>query len=193
MKHANRNISIAALSRQKMKRSLGAYKCTIPGGGIKIIRRPAEFAADDTPSITPVLHVVETMPEYDYVVLLQVTSPLRTAKDIDGCIERCLANNVESCVSICEAGASPYWMYTLSDQGIMHPILKPQPAAYQRQKLPKVYQLNGAIYVATPSFLHRERSFIGSDTLGFVMSTAHSGDIDTLRDFEILEFLHSRN
>lgn len=132
------------------------------------------------------------MPGYDYVVLLQVTSPMRTVDDIDGCIERCLSAHAASCVSVCEAEASPYWMYTLDEHDVMQTLLDAPETAYQRQKLPKVYQLNGAVYVASVDFLQREHDFIGADTLGYVTSSAHSGDIDTPQDFEVLEYLHSR-
>jgi N-acylneuraminate cytidylyltransferase len=44
--------------------------------------RPAELAGDDTPGIEPVLHALEQLPTFDEVLLLQPTSPLRTAEDI---------------------------------------------------------------------------------------------------------------
>ena len=53
--------------------------------------RPPELARDDTPGIDPVLHALGQLPPFDIVVLLQPTSPLRLASDIDGCIERMLA------------------------------------------------------------------------------------------------------
>jgi N-acylneuraminate cytidylyltransferase len=132
------------------------------------------------------------MPGYDYATLLQVTSPMRTAADIDGCIKHCIDAQAESCVSICEAESSPYWMYKLTNKGFIEPLMMSSEDAYQRQKLPRVYQLNGAVYVTSVSFLRREKDFVNSDTLGFVMSDRHSGDIDTLLDFEILAYLHSR-
>ncbi|MEH2097772.1 acylneuraminate cytidylyltransferase family protein, partial [Nostoc sp.] len=49
-------------------------------------KRPVELAQDDTPGIAPVLHALNQLPIYDYVVLLQPTSPLRQVIDIDGCI-----------------------------------------------------------------------------------------------------------
>ena len=52
--------------------------------------RPAHLAEDDTPGVAPILHALEQCPDYDYVVVLQPTSPLRTAEDIDGTIEKCL-------------------------------------------------------------------------------------------------------
>jgi CMP-N,N'-diacetyllegionaminic acid synthase len=62
-----------------------SFGCEVP------FRRPEELAADDTPGIDPVLHALRELPGFDYVALLQPTSPLRTAEDIDGCIERCVA------------------------------------------------------------------------------------------------------
>ena len=53
--------------------------------------RPKEFAEDETSGIEPILHAIETLSEkYDYVCLLQPTSPLRTVNDIDGCIKKCI-------------------------------------------------------------------------------------------------------
>jgi N-acylneuraminate cytidylyltransferase len=52
--------------------------------------RPAELAADDTPGIAPVLHAIELLPEFDWVLLLQPTSPLRSVIDIEGIVNLCL-------------------------------------------------------------------------------------------------------
>ena len=70
--------------------------------------RPADLAKDDTPGIEPVVHAIETIPEkYDYIVLLQPTSPLRTTEDVDGCIHFCIKNSANACVSITETEKSP--------------------------------------------------------------------------------------
>ena len=132
--------------------------------------RPAELAQDDTPGIEPVLHAIKMLPGYDFVVLLQVTSPLRTVEDIDGAIAYCLDNGSESCVSVTEAEHSPYWMYRMDDQKHLQPILEiEKEESYQRQKLPKVYQLNGAVYVASIDFVQRRKDFVEEDTLGYRM------------------------
>ena len=63
--------------------------------------RPAEFSMDDTPGIEPILHALEALPEcYDFVVLLQPTSPLRGVDDVDRCLEICIESNSPSCVSL---------------------------------------------------------------------------------------------
>lgn len=53
--------------------------------------RPKALAADETPGVDPILHAIEQCPGYDYVVVLQPTSPLRTVENIDGAIEMLLA------------------------------------------------------------------------------------------------------
>ncbi len=159
------------------------------GGNVPFMR-PVELARDDTPGIEPVLHAIQMMPGYDYVVLLQATSPLRTVEDIDGAIAYCLDQDCESCVSVTEAEHSPYWMYQMEIQGQLRPILKiEKEKSYQRQKLPKIYQLNGSVYVASVDFVQRERAFIGEKTLGYMMPQERSYDIDTMMDFEVAEVL----
>lgn len=159
------------------------------GGDVPFLR-PTQLAQDDTPSIAPVLHAMHILPKYDYVVLLQVTSPLRSVEDIDQAISYCLDHQADSCVSVVEAGTSPYWMYTMAKDGHMNPVLPmAKEASYQRQKLPKVYQLNGAVYVASQSFLMKEKDFQNEKTLGYIMPENRSFDIDTLLDFRIAEIL----
>lgn len=159
------------------------------GGDVPFLR-PVELARDDTPSIAPVLHAIGILRSYDFIVLLQDTSPFRTAEDIDGAIAHGIDHGADSCVSVTEAAASPYWMYRLRDDGTMTPILeRPREKAYQRQKLPKIYQLNGAVYVASREFLLREKAFVSADTLGCVMPGERSFDIDTMMDFRIAEAL----
>ena len=152
--------------------------------------RPVELARDDSPGIAPVLHAIKMMPGYDFVVLLQVTFPLRTAEDIDGAITYCLDHGCESCVGVTEAEHSPYWMYRMDKGSLLQPILRvAKEESYQRQKLPKVYQLNDAVYVASIGFLEKQREVVGRGTIGYVMPENRSYDIDTILDFEIADVL----
>src|SRR5690349_12171236 len=83
-----------------------AYGCEAP------FIRPAELSLDETPGIAPVLHALKEIKEhYDYILLLQPTSPLRTAEDIDKALEFALENGAAFCVSITVPDKSPYWMY----------------------------------------------------------------------------------
>lgn len=162
------------------------YGCEVP------FKRPIELAQDDTPGIDPVLHAIEQCPGYDYVVLLQPTSPLRTVDDIDGCIEQLFSSDgTNFCVSVTEPEKSPYWMYTLEDERMV-PLLPKDTLVTRRQDLPKVYALNGAIYVAKTEKLIEEKSFLSSNTSGYIMPQERSFDIDTLIDFTICDLLKKR-
>lgn len=158
------------------------YECDVP------FVRPLKLAQDDTPGIDPVLHAVEQCPGYDYVVLLQPTSPLRTIEDIDGCIEYMLSQNADFCVTVTESEKSPYWMYKVSDNGKMKPLIELEKLPLRRQDSPKIYALNGAVYVAKTERLVEENTFLTTNTVAYVMNKERSMDIDTELDFKVCEF-----
>ncbi|MDQ0156906.1 acylneuraminate cytidylyltransferase family protein [Robertmurraya andreesenii] len=146
-------------------------------------KRPPQLAQDDTPGIAPVLHAVEQFPDYDYVVLLQPTSPLRIVEDIDGAIALCEAREVNSCVSVTQSSTPPQWMYEIDENGFMKSILPQMNLPYQRQKAPTTYELNGAVYVATKKSLILKKAFLQEGTLPYIMPQNRSVDIDTYEDF----------
>ena len=145
--------------------------------------RPADLARDDTPGIDPVLHALKELPGYDYVVLLQPTSPLRTEEDIDGCIARCEEKLAPACVSVTEPAHHPQWMFTLDEAEVLAPISEQR--GVRRQDLPAVYALNGAVYVAQSAALFETRSFLGEGAHGYVMPFSRSIDIDTEQDLAL--------
>jgi CMP-N,N'-diacetyllegionaminic acid synthase len=151
--------------------------------------RPLELAQDDTPGIEPMLHAMEAIPEkYDYVVLLQPTSPLRTVEDIDSCIEHCFQNEAFACVSVTEPVHNPYWMYTLDNRGHLNPLMA-EPLITRRQNLPAVYALNGAVFIAQKEWLERNRSFKSAETLAYIMNGTRSLDIDSKEDLTLFAAL----
>jgi len=152
--------------------------------------RPSSLAQDETPSIDVIVHAVQTIPEkYDYIVLLQPTSPLRKVTDIDNCIEQCLQKNAKACVSVTEPEKSPFWMYKINENGYMIPLVNLNKRTTRRQDLPTVYALNGAVYVAQWEWLLEARSFLTSDTIPYFMPRDRSFDIDSEIDLIICDFL----
>ncbi|MEZ2718666.1 acylneuraminate cytidylyltransferase family protein [Niallia circulans] len=151
--------------------------------------RPKSLAEDHTPGIDPVLHAIEKLADYQYVILLQPTSPLRAIEDIDGCIEKLLTTGASSCVSVTVPDKSPYWMYTLQKNGAMEPLIPQVELLPRRQDLPIVYALNGAVYIAKIDWLKRTKSFITEETIGYVMPKIRSYDIDTEEDFLWCEWI----
>jgi CMP-N,N'-diacetyllegionaminic acid synthase len=153
--------------------------------------RPAELASDTASGVDVLCHAVENAgADYDYVVLLQPTSPLRESTDIDAAIEYCVEQAVTSVVSLAEATKSPYWMYHMKEGGELTPFV--DNAASNRQELPQSYALNGAVYVLEVARLLASRKILDEQTLGYVMPAERSYDIDTETDFLICEFLKTR-
>ncbi|WP_366669262.1 acylneuraminate cytidylyltransferase family protein [Lysinibacillus fusiformis] len=158
------------------------WGCTVP------FTRPSYLAQDNSTSIDVVLHALEYYKEYDYVLLLQPTSPLRTVEDIDSCIEYVLKNNIEICVSVCESDKSPYWMYCIEDEKLI-PIIQNEEMILRRQELPVSYVLNGAIYIAKIEQFLKEKTFFTQNTYSFIMPKERSKDIDDIFDFKMCEFI----
>ncbi|WP_078555812.1 cytidylyltransferase domain-containing protein [Bacillus alkalicellulosilyticus] len=163
------------------------WGCDVP------FKRPNELAEDNTPGSEPVVHALQHLPGYDYVVLLQPTSPLRSIEDIDGCIRKCYESNSYSCVTVTTAEKSPYWMYKVNGEGRMSQIIRQDKLESRRQDVPMVYSLNGAVYVAKVKEFLSEKSFITEDTLAYVMSKINSIDIDDQDDFSYVQYLIEKN
>lgn len=158
------------------------YGCEVP------FIRPLELAQDDTPGIDTVLHAIENCPSFDYVVLLQPTSPLRTVEDIDECIKYFMEQKADFCVSVSETDKSPYWMYKIDKNGKMESLIKSEEIPTRRQDLRKTYSLNGAIYVAKIDKLIDSKSFLTPSTLAYIMKKEHSIDIDNELDLKLCEW-----
>lgn len=147
--------------------------------------RPAELAADDSPGMDPVFHALKELPGYDWVVLLQPTSPLRQAVDIDACLELCERAAAPACVSVVVPDQSPYLSFRVNGQGRIEPLLGWENVNSPRQNLPPAVALNGAVYVARTEWLGRKRSFVSAETLAYRMPRERSVDIDSVEDLEL--------
>jgi CMP-N-acetylneuraminic acid synthetase len=150
--------------------------------------RPAELAQDDTPGLDPVLHALEQLPQYDSVLLLQPTSPLRTTQDIDACLRLAAERGAPSVVSVSEPDAHPYWTYRLTEAHTLEPFV-PAPPIARRQDLPAVVTLNGAMYYAQAQWLRSTRRLVGPETLAYTMTRERSIDLDTPLDWMLAESL----
>lgn len=150
--------------------------------------RPSDLARDDTPGIDPVLHALGQLPAFDIVVLLQPTSPLRLATDIDCCIERMLVATAPASISVRRAIDHPYWTYRCDAHGVLVPYSSdPAGEIHRRQDLPAAFVANGAVYVARVSWLLANRSFHTDETVGYEMPAERSLDIDTPDDLALAE------
>ena len=157
------------------------YGCDVP------FRRPDHLATDEAGSMEVILHALEELPGYDYLVLLQPTSPLRTYYDIDEAFNHIVETGADACVSVCEAKESPYLMFSMDELSRLNSLLPDVHETQRRQDLKPAYLVNGAIYIAKSDYLKREGGFFGKDTVACKMPRSRSLDIDTQDDFDIFK------
>jgi CMP-N,N'-diacetyllegionaminic acid synthase len=126
---------------------------------------------------------------FDAVMLLQPTSPLRTADDIKKAFAILEDKKADSVVGVCEMDHSPLWSNVLPENGCLDGFIRPEvKESSGRQSLPTYYRINGAIY------LTKVTNKLGADLYSdsgyaYVMAQAKSIDIDTELDFRMAEFL----
>lgn len=154
--------------------------------------RPDEISQDKTPGIVPVLDVLKKVPGYDEVLILQPTSPLRTAGDIKNIIRLGKLKKASAIVSVTEAQKHPYWSFRLNKSSHLIPLVKGS-SNIQRQDLPKAYCLNGALYWGKTDWVIQNETFVTNETLSYIMPKTRSIDLDTIFDWQLGEFLMSKN
>lgn len=151
-------------------------------GGDVPFRRPKRLATDRASIYDALFHALDSLEEtYDYVVLIQATSPLRTTADIDACIALCHKSGAPV-ISVSRAAKPPQWMYALDSKRRLRPVLKARRGADRRQDLETAYVPNGAVYVANAGWLRKHGSFVGPDTRAYIMPSERSVDIDARMD-----------
>jgi CMP-N,N'-diacetyllegionaminic acid synthase len=165
------------------------------GGEVPFLR-PPELARDDSPHVDVVLHALSWLDEHeddrpDYVVLLQPTSPFRTAEDIDAAVALAVGKRADAVVSVCEAHDHPYLTRKLSAGGTLEEFF-PCPIKYaRRQDLPPAYALNGAIYVSRRESFFASRNLCPSGALAHLMPNERSLEIDTPWELRIANLIMS--
>jgi CMP-N,N'-diacetyllegionaminic acid synthase len=160
--------------------------------------RPAELATDRSTAIPVMQHAVRSMEQargraYEAVMMLQPTTPFRTAADIDLAIGRLGATGADSVISVVAVeGHHPARMKFLDADRLVDP---PFVEAYEnqpRQELRPMYIRNGAIYLTRRDVLMEQGSFKGNDCRALVMPAWASVNIDTADDFAHAEWIFGR-
>ena len=141
--------------------------------------RPAALAID------AVIDVLERLQEtYEYVVLLQPTSPLRTAEDIEKAIDKAIASG-KDVASVSLVKEHPVLMREIGADGVLVPLLSGG-STIRRQDMKEIYRVNGAVYVNRVADLTKDTSF-NDNPVGYVMPVERSIDIDEESDFLLAE------
>ncbi|HAD88173.1 MAG TPA: acylneuraminate cytidylyltransferase [Rhodospirillaceae bacterium] len=151
--------------------------------------RPSALAADDSPVSDALIHALDNLDqEFDYVVLLAATSPLRNAADIDACISACHSGAV-SAVSVTETATPPEWICRLDAGRRLVPVIPGDGLCHRRQDYSPAYLPNGAVYVARVDWFRHHMTFYGADTIASIMPAERAIDIDGEFDLMMARFL----
>ena len=162
------------------------------------IFRPQELASDTSPKLPAIQHCVnevETLfgENFDVIVDLDVTSPLRITKDIEGAVKLLEDKNVSNVITGCPARRSPYFNLVERDEmGYARLSKPPEKTITCRQDAPECFDMNASIYVWNRAGLIGSNSIFNADTLLFVMPEERSIDVDHEWEFEYVEFLFNK-
>jgi N-acylneuraminate cytidylyltransferase/CMP-N,N'-diacetyllegionaminic acid synthase len=154
--------------------------------------RPSHLATDEAATYDVIIHVVEELRQlgktYDYLMLLQPTSPLRNKKHILESIEVLFNHDAHSVVSICEVEYHDYLKVTLDDKGRLSYGTSDK-KQIRRQDTGSQFRLNGAIYLTQVSSFLYYKSFYQEKTYPYIMNTLESIDIDDRYQFKLAEYM----
>jgi len=155
--------------------------------------RPAKLAADDSSTSDVILHVLEQLglmgESYDYVALLEPTSPLRKSNDIDDAINLIIQNTDADClVSVGEVHMEhPMIVKKINEKGFVASYISDIAKIYQRQQADKAYFPYGVIYISKVSEFKKNQTFYTEKTVPYFIERWQNYEIDDEIDLIIVE------
>jgi len=163
--------------------------------GAYTITRPPHLAYDTTPTMPALLHAVDYYEqncgvEFDYIVEVRATSPLKTTADIDGCVDLLIKSGADSVIGVTPLeDHHPARAKWLDEDGYIHDFIA-EPESGRRQDLtPKAYVRNGTVYALTRDALYSGKLWGHEKSLGYVMPQERSINIDTETDYMLCQLL----
>ena len=154
--------------------------------------RSSTLSSDTATSMDVIFDVLKYYREhnknFDLVLLLQPTSPLRTQIDINDAIELFITKSASAVLSVTECDHSPLWSNTLPDSLSLSNFISNDVLLKRSQDLPTYYRLNGAIYLFDVQHIKRDVNYLSHpNVFAFVMDKQHSIDIDDELDFKVAQ------
>jgi N-acylneuraminate cytidylyltransferase len=143
-------------------------------GEMTILRRPADLSGPDASSMDVVRHALDHVGgTWAHVVLLQPTSPLRSAADVDGAVALCRAAGAPAVIAVSPLPKPPAFHATLDAAGRLVDVGEPQ----------RLRVINGAVYVGRTDVVTAAGTFRVEGCIGWDMPPERSVDVDTAADF----------
>lgn len=162
--------------------------------GVEVLPRPKRLATDQAKMLGVILDVKQRLEKsgrkFDYLVLLQPTSPLRTANDISRAVKQIIRDNTASLasVSLVDLRAGLLVLGKKKNGALLTRSLAADCADVPRQQKPLLFRVDGAVYVWRNSFL-TPHCVLNAPQSAVVLPKNHARDIDTPADFKACEEL----
>lgn len=164
-------------------------------------RRPKELARDETPMWPVVRHALQTLEtahaeKYDYLLLLDPTSPGRTPEDVEQALERLYKEEqADGIVGVSKPSFNPIWHCVIEEQGWMQRLIEAGSRYHRRQDLPAVYRINASLYIWRRDFIYRCEHDWSTEGRFLLHEIPESRaiHIDDLHEFEVAELLVKKN
>ncbi|OGS35840.1 MAG: hypothetical protein A2293_07225 [Elusimicrobia bacterium RIFOXYB2_FULL_49_7] len=161
--------------------------------GVAALRRSPENSSDTATSASVVLEVLgELFVKEGVFVLLQPTSPLRTATHIQNALKLFMSTQTPGLISVYEPRHHPLKSLRIDELGHLRGLVDDRHPFSRRQDLPEALNQNGAIYCLRIDAFIKDPSFLPKGTIPFLMKEEESIDIDNLLDIETAEFYMER-
>lgn len=155
--------------------------------------RPAKLALDTTPTIDVVRHAVNYYEKvgrtFDYVCLLQPTSPFRNDELIDKTIRKIIETGADSLVTICKVPSqyNPHWTFKM-EENLLSISTGDKQIITRRQDLPDAWHRDGKVYITSTEQL-RKGEITGGRIIGYINENEPDVNIDSFEDWELAENL----
>lgn len=156
--------------------------------------RPVHLASDQSPTLDTIIHVLDFFEKkgisFDAVCLLQPTVPFRNGDDLNAAIEKFIASDADSLISVREVPHvyNPHWVYEQdTENGFLKLAKERETIIPRRQDLPKAYHRDGSIYLTKKEIILKEKSLYGKKIVHHIMENSPNINIDTMEDWEAAE------
>lgn len=159
--------------------------------GAEVQPRPAELATDTSPVGDTMMYALSEIEKedkrYDYVLLLEATSPLTTNKDIKKAIKLLFKKDADMVISVCKSRTPLGASKPLPEDHSLKGFLPKELRLKRSQDHPQAYQLNGAIYLAKWEIFAEAHDFYEQDVYAYISPEDEFIDINDEIDFKLAE------
>jgi N-acylneuraminate cytidylyltransferase len=160
--------------------------------------RPAELASDTASEWLAWQHAIRAVsggdrPNFDIIVSVPATAPLRAPADIDACVEMLIESGADGVTAVTEPHRNPYFnMVVLDEARRARVVMGNEKQFVRRQDAPPVYDMTTVVDAARPEWVLRVDGFFQGDVRAVIVPRERALDIDSELDLEMAEFLLAR-